>query len=153
LSPDSVTDAVLSASRALVAVAARSLASVADDVTLPQYRALVVLAARGPVGMSELATELDCSPSTATRLCDRLVRKRLVRRAHRPDNRREVEVSITAAGRQLVARVTKHRRREIDRILAEVPGRQRASMIAALRAFANAAGEAPDQAWTTGWDL
>jgi DNA-binding MarR family transcriptional regulator len=62
-------------------------------------------------------------------------------------------VTITAAGRQLVARVTRHRRREIDRILAQVPDRQRASMVAALRAFANAAGEAPDQAWTTGWDL
>ena len=44
---EAVTDAVLTASRALVGVAARSLAVVDADVTLPQYRALVVLAARG----------------------------------------------------------------------------------------------------------
>ena len=43
---DSLTDALLTASRALVAVAARSLAAVDDDVTLPQYRALVVLASQ-----------------------------------------------------------------------------------------------------------
>ena len=43
-----LTDALLTASRALVAVAARSLAAVDDDVTLPQYRALVVLAVAGP---------------------------------------------------------------------------------------------------------
>jgi len=43
-------DTVLAASRALVAVAARSLAAAGDEVTLPQYRALVVLAARGPRG-------------------------------------------------------------------------------------------------------
>jgi hypothetical protein len=37
-------DALLSASRAMVAIAARSLAGLDADVTLPQYRALVVLA-------------------------------------------------------------------------------------------------------------
>ena len=37
---DEVVDAVLGASRALVAVAARSLATVAEDVTLAQYRVL-----------------------------------------------------------------------------------------------------------------
>jgi hypothetical protein len=41
-SPDSVIDAVLSASRVLVAVAARSLSDIAEEVTLTQYRTLVV---------------------------------------------------------------------------------------------------------------
>ena len=40
----SLTAALLSASRALVAVAARSLAAADTEVTLPQYRAMVVLA-------------------------------------------------------------------------------------------------------------
>ena len=35
---DELVDAVLGSSRALVAVAARSLAGVAEGVTLPQYR-------------------------------------------------------------------------------------------------------------------
>lgn len=153
LAMESITDAVLSASRALVAVAARSLAAVADDVTLPQYRALVVLCARGPLGMSELAEELSCSPSTATRLCDRLVRKGLAARGHRPENRREVEVTVTPRGAELVGQVTKRRRKEIAKIVAHVPDRQRAGMVSALRAFAEAAGEAPDQAWASGWYL
>jgi DNA-binding MarR family transcriptional regulator len=153
LALESVTDAVLSASRVLVAVAARSLADTTDDVTLPQYRVLVALCARGALGMSELADELRCSPSTATRLCDRLVRKGLASRGHRPENRREVEVDVTATGRRLVARVTGRRREEIARIVARVPDRKRAAMVNALRTFADAAGEAPDQAWTTGWDL
>ncbi len=45
---EGVVDGVLRASRALVAVAARSIASVDDTVTLPQFRTLVALAARGP---------------------------------------------------------------------------------------------------------
>ncbi len=150
---DDVADAVLLASRALVAVAARSLAEVAEDVTLPQFRALVVLVAGAPKGMSNLAQELACSPSTATRLCDRLVRKGLVARDHPADNRREVEVAVTKTGRHLVERVTKGRRREIARIISHVPDDQRPAMVDALRAFASAAGETPDQAWTSGWDL
>ncbi|HYV60725.1 MAG TPA: MarR family transcriptional regulator, partial [Acidimicrobiia bacterium] len=67
---DEVTDAVLDASRALVAVAARSLAGVADDVTLPQYRALVVLATEGAQSLGELAAALGVHTSTATRMCD-----------------------------------------------------------------------------------
>ena len=51
-----------------------------EEVTLPQYRALVVLASRGPQRIVDLAGFLDVTASTATRMCDRLVRKGLVRR-------------------------------------------------------------------------
>ena len=153
LALDDVAEAVLSASRVLVAVAARSLADVAEDVTLPQYRTLVLLCARGPLGMSELADHLGCAASTATRLCDRLVARKLVTRRHRETNRREVEVEATAAGGSLVAAVTDRRRAEITRILEAMPARHRSAMVRALRAFAAAAGEVPDQAWATGWSL
>ena len=153
LALDSVTEAVLSASRVLVAVAARSLAEVADDVTLPQYRTLVLLCSRGPLGMSDLAEHLGCAPSTATRLCDRLVTRKLVTRRHRATNRREVEVEATAAAGRLVAAVTDRRRAEITRIVDAMPARHRSAMVQALRAFATAAGEVPDQAWATGWSL
>src|SRR5215470_14760983 len=91
--PDELVDMVLAASPALVAVAARSLAAAGEDVTLPQYRALVVLAARGPQGTAELAAALTVNPSTATRLCDRLVRKGLVRRHRQAGDRRPVRIA------------------------------------------------------------
>ena len=72
-SSEQVVDAVLRASRVLVSVAVRSLAAADHDVTLPQYRALVVLASRGPQRPTELAEALAVHPSTITRLCDRLV--------------------------------------------------------------------------------
>ena len=153
LSSESVAEAVLRASRALVAIAARSLSASQEDVTLPQYRAIVVLCAQGPSTMSELAEELDCSASTATRLVDRLVTKDLVHRAPRESNRREVEVQATTSGAALVKDVTKRRRVEIERIIEAMPPRQRPALVSALQAFAEAAGEAPDQAWATGWDL
>src|ERR1700745_1711626 len=84
VAPDELVDTVLAASRALVAVAARSLAAAGDEVTLPQYRALVVLAARGPQGTAELAAALAVNPSTATRMCDRLGGQGLIRRQREP---------------------------------------------------------------------
>ena len=51
----SLVDAVLSASRVFVAIAARSLADAAEEVTLAQYRTLVVLASRGPQTLAGLA--------------------------------------------------------------------------------------------------
>jgi DNA-binding MarR family transcriptional regulator len=139
---DAVTDAVLLSSRALVAVASRSIAAVDESVTLPQFRALVVLdRADAGLNVGELAHELRIQPSTATRLCDRLVRRRLARRRVNPGNRREVIMMLTPAGRDLVAEVTQRRRREIAAIMAKVPPAQRIAIIDALTAFREAAGE------------
>jgi DNA-binding MarR family transcriptional regulator len=148
---DEVTDAVLLASRALVAVAARSLASVEHDVTLPQFRALVVLATRGARNSGALAEELGVHQSTCTRLCDRLLAKGLLTRSAHPESRREVVLAITTDGRAVVDQVTRVRRREIARIVPRVPRELRPAMVQALQAFADAAGEAPEQSWSQGW--
>ena len=148
---DELVDTVLAASRALVAVAARSLAAAGDEVTLPQYRALWVLAARGPQGTAELAAELAVNPSTATRMCDRLVRKGLIRRHRQAGDRRSVRITLTAAGRDLVAEATRRRRAELTRLLAALPPGQHEPVIAAFRAFAAAAGELPQPGAALGW--
>jgi DNA-binding MarR family transcriptional regulator len=150
---DTVVDAVLSASRVLVAVAARSLAEVADEVTLTQYRSLVVLASRGPQTVAALAEAVAVTPPTASRLCDRLVRKSLVRRREDATDRRAVRLALTRTGRELVDAVTERRRNEIARLLESVPLEAQRSMVASLRLLAVAAGEVPEQDWTTGWDL
>lgn len=148
-----VVDAVLHASRALVAVAARSLASVADEVTLPQYRALVVLAAHGPQSLAELATYLGVNPSTATRMSDRLVAKGLVRRRTASDDRRKIRLALSESGRAVVAEVTQLRRTEIAQIVEAVPGGRRRQLVVSLTAFAEAAGETADRDWAAGWQL
>jgi len=149
--PDDVVDALVTASRALVAVAARSLAATDEQVTLPQYRSLVVLAARGPQTVGQLAEQLQLHPSTTSRMCDRLVAKQLVDRAPGPESRREVVVSLVPGGREIVRKVTARRRREVGAILARVPESLWPSLIDALDAFSDAAGEQPEQAWSMGW--
>jgi DNA-binding MarR family transcriptional regulator len=150
---DTVIDSVLSASRVLVAVAARSLSDVGEEVTLTQYRTLVVLASRGSQNMAELAEAVAVTPATATRMCDRLVKKKLVvRRAERGD-RRQVRLNLSRAGIELVAAVTDRRREEIERIVGAVPENEREVLVNALKRFAAAAGEVPEQDWSAGWNL
>jgi DNA-binding MarR family transcriptional regulator len=148
---EEMTDAVMAASRALVAVAARSLADAEGRVSLAQYRVLVVLAYRGPQRTADLAAALAVNPSTATRVCDTLVAKRLIRRQRAVADRREVRLALSAAGRRLVEQVTRRRRREIARIVAHVPRENRRLLVDALRALADAAGEVPGADWALGW--
>lgn len=122
-------------------------------MTLAQYRVLIELAARGPQRLADLATALGVDRSTATRMCDRLVRKRLVDRRRTNDDRRGVRVSLTTAGGELVAEVSRRRRAEIAMILGRMPNAHQRPVLNALRVFAEAAGEVPKQDWSLGWDL
>ncbi len=144
------TEAALRASRALVAVTASSLA-VLGDITLPQYRALVVLAQRGPMRAGELAAVLDLHPSTLTRLADRLVGRGLIERRVPDHSRREVEIHLLGEGRDLVAQVSRRRFDALARIVASATPDQQAAMLQGFEAFADAAGEQPEHGWALPW--
>lgn len=146
-------DAVLSASRVLVSIAARSLAHLGEEVTMTQYRSLVVLASRGPQTVAALAEALAVTPPTASRMCERLVKKGLVKRRSDRQDRRQVHVGLTPQGRDLVDEVTRRRRREIEGLVASVPPGVRAEVVSALRHLGETAGEVPEQDWSAGWDL
>jgi len=138
---DAVTSAMLTASRLLVAISARSLAAVEERVTLPQFRMLVVLATGGETNLVTLADRLAVNPSTAMRMVDRLVAAGLVDRRANPDNRRAIVLRLTEAGRKIVDDVTARRRAEIATVVARMPPRHRTGMVAALSAFTAAGGE------------
>jgi DNA-binding MarR family transcriptional regulator len=148
---DDAASAAIAASRALVGVAVRSLAAIDAEITLRQYRALVLLRTRGALNVGTLAQALDIQPSSVTGLCDRLAAKELITRMPSPQSRREVSIALSPTGRTLVDTVTKRRRRELKRILGNVDTRERRQIVDAFELFARAAGEAPDDAWKLGW--
>jgi DNA-binding MarR family transcriptional regulator len=135
------TKAVLLASRALVAIAAKSLAQVEDLVTAMQWRVMVVVSRQGELALHELATALGVHPSTGTRLCDQLVAKGLLTRHDHPADRRYLVLSLTPAGKGLVDRVTQERQRDIGVILDRLLPATRKQLVKALSDFAEAAGE------------
>ena len=99
---EAAVDAVVTASRALIGVATMSLGATAEETTLAQYRTLVVLSSRGPQRMVDLAAALGVTASTAGRMCDRLVRKGLIRRQRARADRRTVQVSRLGALRMSI---------------------------------------------------
>lgn len=123
---------MLELARALVGVAMRSVDEAASAVTLPQYRALLVLTRVGPCNAGGLAEQLGTHPSTVTRICDRLVALGYLTRETRSDNRREVELDVTPSGRAVVQGVEQHRADELTRWLDAIPASARAHFAAAL---------------------
>jgi DNA-binding MarR family transcriptional regulator len=144
---EELASAFVTASRALVGIAIRSVQASPVAVTVPQHRVLVLLAANGPQAIGTLAHQLGVAPSNATRVVDRLQRLDLVQRRRSDSDGRAVHVTITAAGRQLVDAVTTHRRDEVAAVLRELSPDQVATVVAALTAFSHAAHERAEAEW------
>lgn len=145
-------EAVVLATRVLVAVTAQSLASLENHVTLPQLRVLVMIASRGPQNLTAVTHGLGVHASNATRPCDRLVEAGLIQRSEDPADRRNLVLRLTAGGHQLVRDMTGQRRAAIATILAKMPGELRDGLVPVLRGFAQAAGEITEkQVWALGW--
>ena len=134
-------DSVVVASRALLALVARTIAPALERVSLQQFRVLVVLVGAGPHRLGALAGRLDVVPSTFSRTIDRMEAAGWVTRSPSADSRREVIVDVTPEGRRLVEDVTEARRRELVDILAKLPAERRRAMAEAFEDFAAAAGE------------
>lgn len=149
---DDSLDAVLVASRTLVAISAHSIAAVLDDVDVMQFRVLVVVASRGPCSLGGVADAVGLHISTASRTCDRLVAMGLLNRSASPTDRRHLQLTLTADGEALVGRVLRERRDALRPVLEKLGPRKRRRLTAALEDFARAAGEPSDRAlWAMGW--
>ena len=151
---DDIVTALLTGSRVLVGVSARSLAEVEETVTLSQFRTLVVLQAHGQTRLNQLAARLGVGPSTALRSVDRLIAAGFVVRAENQQDRREVVIGLTEEGRELVTEVTERRRDAITEIVRIMEPAQRQLLVDALIAFSAAADEPlvlADAATQLGW--
>jgi DNA-binding MarR family transcriptional regulator len=96
------------------------------------------------MNLASVAAELDVNPSNASRTCDRLTRAGLLNRRESEFDRRNIKLTLTAAGRRLVQKVTKQRRTAIEKVLQQMAVTDRDRLAAALATFAQAAGEAAD---------
>jgi len=140
---DVITDALLTASRLLMAISARSISEVDETITTAQFRTLVILSDQGPINLATLAGLLGVQPSATGRMVDRLVAAELIDRLPHPTSRRELLAALTQRGRDVVRQVTEHRRAEIAQIVQNMPAGERQGLVRALKAFTAAGGE-PD---------
>lgn len=144
IAPD--VESLVELSRLLVSTAYRSLDAASTPLPLPQFRALVLLARGGPTTAGGLAESLDMIPSTGTRVCDKLVARGWVSRITRPDNRREVELSITPHGQRLVDEVLSRRAAELEQVLRRLRPASREALALLLPELLQAADATTDSA-------
>src|SRR5216117_3039359 len=96
----------------------------------------VLVEAREPLPLSELAERQHCVRSNITQLVDRLEKDGLVRRRADPDDRRSVRAVLTPAGRQAYAKATRALVDAQRAIVSSLSAAQAAGLQSALRHLA-----------------
>ncbi len=131
----------MASSRIINAVIVKSMASVDAQLTGPQLRVLVILAAHDGTSLSQVAEDLGVNPSNASRTCDQLVQRGMVRRETDPADRRRVALRLAAPGKRMLERVMGRRRQLLESVVAVMAPRDQESLMAAADLFNAAAQE------------
>jgi DNA-binding MarR family transcriptional regulator len=119
------------------------------ELTAQQYNALRLLQASRPGGLRtlEIAARLVSRAPDITRLLDRLEERGLVSRERLADNRRVVEVTLTAAGNKLLESLTEPLAQCHAAQLGHLKGAELRSLVALLKA-----ARAPHETKGSDWE-
>lgn len=112
-------------------------------VTMAQMRLLMLLSVAGEARMSELAHKLGISLSTLSSLVDRLVEADLAHRREDPRDRRNVLVSLAAAGAELLDRFQELGTDHLRQLLGQLEDQDIATVNEALELLVAAARRLP----------
>ncbi|MBI2933867.1 MAG: MarR family transcriptional regulator [Planctomycetes bacterium] len=104
-----------------------------EELSMARMRILWLLDFLGPTGPCRIARVLGVSAATASGLVDELVRAGLVHRERSSQDRREVDLTLRAKGRRMIARFALRRREKFRRLLSVV-GRDDARRLASALA-------------------
>lgn len=129
--------------RALIALS-RGLGRVAreraraGDVTPQQAETIQLIAEKGALSTSTLATLLGIDPSTASRNLSGLERAGLIARQKGSDDGRQTDVRLTPRGRRAAQSASAGAAAAFGALLDKIPRGERARLIDALEAVARA---------------
>ncbi|MFN8516705.1 MAG: MarR family transcriptional regulator [Thermomicrobiales bacterium] len=116
-----------------------------DSLTLPQYRCLQAVAARESTLTTHLARRFQVGVPTMTGRLDALVERGLIQRQPDPASRRQVLVTITAQGQELLGRYQKLVDAELRELLAPLAPERQVRLRDALGDLAAALATAQDR--------
>jgi MarR family transcriptional regulator for hemolysin len=102
-------------------------------LSVQQFRALGFLRRRPGDSLSNLAEHLGLSLPTASRMIDALVSRGLVRREPIPQNRRQVQLTLTAAGSKSLEAAVQATLDELEQRLAALDDESRRRIVGAVR--------------------
>ena len=102
----------------------REAAWLSNDLTMPQFKALIYVYRYDGATSGQIASGLGVSLSTITGVVDRLVEQGLVARHEDPRDRRITRVIATESGRELVENLLQYRNEVVTTILAQLDADQ-----------------------------
>ncbi|MCT9089972.1 MarR family transcriptional regulator [Streptomyces sp. ASQP_92] len=103
-----------------------------------QLQALLITYRSPGINLTGMAEQVGAAPPTVSRLCDRLEAAGLLVRHRATTSRREIGLTLTAHGYEMLAALTERRFLAVRRVLQHVPAAQREALLAGLRAFSEA---------------
>jgi DNA-binding MarR family transcriptional regulator len=106
------------------------------EITPQQAEALQLIAERGAVSTSSLATTLGIDPSTASRNLAGLQRAGLVVRRRGTEDGRQRDVHLTPRGKRMVDAVSADRSHAYSSLLERIPRQERQLVVTALEVLA-----------------
>ena len=143
MSQEEATEALMGLSRTMTAVVASTLGDV-HGISIPQLRALVLVATRGPMNLKVLAENLGVNASNASRSCEKLVSAGLLERSLPQRDRRNVVVGATDEGAALVKSLVESRRAILAAVVAQMSPAEQDLLVRALEALAEAVAAVPE---------
>lgn len=135
--------AVLLGARQVLDDIATAAQDAAGGLTRVQLRCLGAVSEADGMRLGDLADVLGVNPSTALRTIDRLIESKFVRRRENPEDRREVQLTITKRGLEAVEASVAARREAIAAILNRMPVEHRWQLLESVQSFLDAAGAEP----------
>ena len=134
MGPGAADDVLLSAARLFVGVSVQAGDRI-GSVSLVQLCALTVLSGLPGANLARLADGRGFTVSTASRLVDRLVAAGLAGRRPSEVTRREISISLTPDGRDLLARYDDLRLAALRDRLERLAPAERTAVVAGLQAL------------------
>ncbi|MFG2976902.1 MarR family winged helix-turn-helix transcriptional regulator [Streptomyces sp. NPDC048331] len=110
----------------------------APPVSSAQARVLFLVDGNGGMNLRELGRLLEAAPPSVTRLCDRLQAVGFLERHPGSDDRREVLLQLTPAGRMYLERLRARRQEALATAMAAMQPASRAALAAGLADFCSA---------------
>lgn len=104
-----------------------------NELTPPQYAALVKIGAFGTVSQNQLGRAVAMDPATSQGVVQRLLAKKLVRRAADPGDKRRTMLSLTPEGKALVERLVPLGAQVTEATLAPLEDADRARLLDFLK--------------------
>lgn len=106
------------------------------NITSPQLVALMAIAQLGPSTLKSIGRAIHLSPSTVVGIVDRLEEKGLVRRERDTRDRRNVYVTVTAAGQTLIDNAPSALPQGFASALSALPENDQHTLVVVLEQFA-----------------